>query len=215
MVGDERVDMTAADAAVAAIRAGKPVILPTDTVYGLCADGYREEPARRLARLKGRPEEIPIALLAADLDTILDAVPELRGRAAVVARALLPGPYTLVLANPARRFRWLTGTRPETIGVRVPDLPRAARSVVERAGVVAATSANVHGGDDPRRVGDIPQEVRGRCAAIVDAGELPGTPSTVVDLSDREPVVLREGAVPAEEALTRISDALRRAASRS
>ena len=201
MVGDERVDMTAADAAVAAIRAGKPVILPTDTVYGLCADGYREEPARRLARLKGRPEEIPIALLAADLDTILDAVPELRGRAAVVARALLPGPYTLVLANPVRRFRWLTGTRPETIGVRVPDLPQAARSVVERVGVVAATSANVHGGPDPRTVGEIPQQLIDGIAELVDAGPLPGTPSTVVDFTGDEPRVLREGAGDVERAL--------------
>ena len=100
------------DEAVAAIRAGQLVVLPTDTVYGLCCDGYREPPFRRLTRLKGRPETMPVALLAADLDVILDAVPEARGRAAVVARALLPGPYTLVLPNPARRFHWLCGTTP-------------------------------------------------------------------------------------------------------
>jgi L-threonylcarbamoyladenylate synthase len=119
------------EAAVAALRAGKPIILPTDTVYGICADAYREGPVARLARLKGRPAEMPIALLAADLDAILDAVPEVRGRAAVVARALLPGPYTLVLPNPARRFRWLSASRPDTIGVRVPELPGEARGVVE------------------------------------------------------------------------------------
>ena len=193
---------------VAAIRAGKPVVLPTDTVYGLCADGYREEPVLRLARLKGRPDGTPVALLAADLDAILDAVPELRGRAAVVARALLPGPYTLVLPNPARRFRWLSGTRPETIGIRVPELPAPARAVVERAGVVAATSANLHGGPDPRSVEEIPDEIRRGAAAVVDAGTLPGRPSTVVDLTGREPLVLREGAVPVGEALTRIRAAL-------
>jgi L-threonylcarbamoyladenylate synthase len=195
--------------AVAAIRAGKPVVLPTDTVYGLCADGYREAPAVRLAAIKGRPEGMPIALLAADVDAILDAVPELRGRAAVAARALLPGPYTLVLPNPARRFRWLSGSRPGTIGIRVPELPAESRAVVERAGVVAATSANAHGGPDPRRVADVPEEIRAAAAAVVDAGELPGTPSTVVDLTGPEPGVLREGAVPAAEALTRIAAALR------
>jgi len=192
------------DSAVAAIREGKAVILPTDTVYGLVADGYREAAARVLYALKGRPESQPLALLAADLDAILDAVPELRGRAAVVARALLPGPLTLVLPNPARRFRWLCGAEPEAIGIRVPLLPEAARAVVERVGVLASTSANLHGGPDPRRLDDVPGALRSRVGAILDVGELPGTPSTVLDLTGEEPRVLREGAVLAVEALARI-----------
>ena len=195
------------DDAVAALRAGQLVVLPTDTVYGLCADAYRERPCLRLSAAKRRPKAMPLQLLAADLDTILDAVPEARGGGAVVARALLPGPFTLILPNPARRFRWLTGTRPETIGVRVPELPPQASDVVRRAGAVAATSANLHGGADPARLEDVPQQIRDRCGAVVDGGELPGTPSTVVDLTGAEPVVLREGGVSAEEAL---AEALRR-----
>jgi L-threonylcarbamoyladenylate synthase len=200
----------ASDEAVAAIRAGQLVVLPTDTVYGLCCDAYREPPFRRLLKLKGRPESMPVALLAADLDVILDAVPEARGRAAVVARALLPGPYTLVLPNPARRFRWLCGTTPEAIGVRVPALPPEAKAVVERAGVLAATSANLHGGPDPARLEDVRPEILDGCGAVVDAGELPGTPSTVVDVTGSEPVVLREGAVPAEEVLAEVLRVLTR-----
>ncbi|MGH3037548.1 MAG: L-threonylcarbamoyladenylate synthase [Gaiellaceae bacterium] len=196
------------DEAVAAIRAGQLVVLPTDTVYGLCCDGYREAPFRRLARLKGRPATMPVALLGADLDVLLDAVPEALGRAAVVARALLPGPYTLVLPNPARRFRWLCGRTPEAIGVRVPDLPPASKAVVERVGIVAATSANVHGGPDPARLEDVPPEILDGCGALVDAGELPGTPSTVVDLTGPDPVVLREGAVPAEQVLAEVRGVL-------
>jgi L-threonylcarbamoyladenylate synthase len=192
------------DETVAAIRAGQLVVLPTDTVYGLCCDGCREPPFRRLTNLKGRPESMPVALLAADLDVVLDAVPEARGRAAVVARVLLPGPYTLVLPNPARRFRWLCGATPEAIGLRVPALPPESRAVVERAGVLAATSANLHGGPDPARLEDVPLEILDGCGAVVDAGELPGTPSTVLDLTGPEPVVLREGAVPAEEALAAV-----------
>jgi L-threonylcarbamoyladenylate synthase len=191
--------------AVFALREGRLVVLPTDTVYGLCSDAYRDEPYRRLCRVKGRPEGMPTALLAADLDVILDAVPEARGWAAVAARALLPGPFTLVLPNPARRFRWLTGTAPETIGVRVPDLPPASRTVVERAGAVAATSANLHGGPDPARLEDVPEEILSAVAVAVDGGELSGTPSTVIDLTTPEPVVLREGAVPAAEALARVA----------
>lgn len=193
------------DEVVAAVKAGKPVILPTDTVYGLCADAYREGPVRRLYTLKQRPETMPTAMLAADLEAILDAVPELRGRAAVMARALLPGPYTLVLPNPGRRFRWLGGARPDTIGVRVPDLPEECRAVLERIGVVAATSANVHGAPDPARIEDVPDEIRNAVAAILDTGTLPGTPSTVIDLTGREPQVLREGAVAADEARARIA----------
>lgn len=198
--------MPEVDVAVAAIRAGQPVILPTDTVYGLCADPYHEAPVRRIARLKGRPETLPIALLAADLDAILDAVPELRGRAAVTCRKLLPGPYTLVVPNPALRFRWLTGENPEAIGIRVPNLPEPARAVLERVGCVAATSANAHGRPDPSRVEDIPEEIRA-AAAIVDAGPLPGTPSTVVDLTGTQPQVLRVGAVAADDALATIARA--------
>ncbi len=198
--------MSVVEEAVAALRAGHVVVLPTDTVYGLCADAYHEAPARRLALLKGRPEALPTALLAADLELILDAVPELRGRASVCARALLPGPYTLVLPNPARRFGWLCGTNPEAIGVRVPELPPAARAVLDRVGAVAATSANRHGERDPARIEDVLEEIRSQ-AVVVDAGELPGTPSTVLDLTGPEPAVLREGAGPAAEALARLAAA--------
>jgi L-threonylcarbamoyladenylate synthase len=191
--------------AVTALKTGLPVILPTDTVYGLCADAYREAPVERLIRLKGRPDGMPIALLAADLDVVLDAVPELRGRAAVLARALLPGPYTLILPNPGRRFRWLSGSNPETIGIRVPELPEESRSVLDRVGAVAATSANAHGRPDPARPGDIPEEIWQAAGALVDAGPLPGTPSTVVDLTGRQPRVLREGAVSTREALATIA----------
>lgn len=199
--------MSQIDEAVAAIKAGLPVVLPTDTVYGLCAEAYREEPVQRLARLKGRPEGMPIALVASDLDVVLDAVPELRGRAAVLARALLPGPYTLVLPNPGRRFRWLAGANPATIGVRVPELQEDARAVLQAVGAVAATSANIHGGPDPARVADVPEAIRSRVAAVVDAGELPGSPSTVLDLTGPQPRVLREGAVSAEAALAAVARA--------
>jgi len=201
--------VAAVDDAVDAIRAGKAVVLPTDTVFGVCASPYREGPVRRLYRLKERPESEAIAILAADLEMLFDSVPELRGRAGVMCSALLPGPFTLVLPNPARRYRWLTGNRPETIGVRVPELDGDGRAVLDRVGVVAATSANRHGGPDPRTVHDIPLEIRAGCEVIIDGRELPGTPSTVLDLTGPDPRVVREGAVPAEEALDRVRAAVR------
>jgi tRNA A37 threonylcarbamoyladenosine synthetase subunit TsaC/SUA5/YrdC len=117
----------------------------------------------------------------------------------------LPGPYTLIFANPGRRFPWLTGETPDAIGVRVPALPPVAARVVAEAGCVAATSANRPGGPDPCRVEDVPRELRDRVAAVVDAGTLPGTPSTVIDFSGREPRVVREGAASSAEAIERAS----------
>jgi L-threonylcarbamoyladenylate synthase len=193
------------EAAVEAIRAGKPVVLPTDTVYGLATTPYRPEPVLRLARLKGRDESQPTALIAESIELLFECVPELFGRSGEIIRALLPGPYTLVLPNPARRYRWLTGARPDTIGVRVPELAGPGAEVLARVSAVAATSANRHGGADARRLADVPEEIRAACAALVDGGELPGTPSTVLDLTGADPVVLREGGVPAAEALERVS----------
>jgi L-threonylcarbamoyladenylate synthase len=195
--------------AVEALREGKPVVMPFDTVYGLAADPSREEPVRRLYKLKGRDETEPSALVARDLDYLLECVPELRGPAASLAQLLLPGPVTLILPNPARRFRWLTGTNPEAIGVRVPAFDGPGAEVLERVGAVAATSANHPGGRDPKRLDEVPEEIREGAGALVDGGELPGSPSTVIDLTGPEPRVLREGALPAEEALRRLGAAVR------
>jgi L-threonylcarbamoyladenylate synthase len=159
--------------AVAALRAGQAVILPTDTVYGLCTLPEHEDV---LYELKGRDRSKPVALIAADVNGLLAAVP---GLDRAVLERYLPGAYTLVF---------------ESAGVRVPNLPPAAAEVVRAVGVVAATSANLSGGPDPRRVEDISEEIRAAVGAIVDAGALPGTPSTVLDLRGDEPVVLRQGA---------------------
>jgi L-threonylcarbamoyladenylate synthase len=181
--------------AVEAIGSGRPVVLPTDTVYGLCSSPLAPG---SLSRLKGRGPERPIALLAVDVDILLELVPELPEP---VLRGLLPGRLTLIFPNPARRFPLLGGG--ETIGVRVPELHGPPQRIVTRVGAVAATSANLHGGPDPKRLEDVPEQIRA-AALLVDGGELPGTPSTVVDLTGPEPVILREGAVPSAEVLARI-----------
>jgi L-threonylcarbamoyladenylate synthase len=197
----------AAKAVIDAIQRGQPVVIPLDTVYGLCASPFHEDSARRVYRLKGRPDSVPTALVCSDLEMLFECVPELRGRAGTIARALLPGPYTLVFPNPGRRYRWLIGGS-DTIGVRVPVLEGESAEVLERVGALMATSANLAGGADPRRPEDVPPEIREGVAAFLDGGELPGVPSTVLDLTKAEPRVAREGAVPADEALERVERAL-------
>jgi L-threonylcarbamoyladenylate synthase len=190
------------DRAVEAIRAGLPVILPTDTVYGLCTTAAFEDAAERLYRLKGRPGTQPTAILAGSVEGLLESVPELPEP---ILRELLPGPYTLVLPNPARRYPWLNGGSPESIGVRVVELPRPAQYVLDAVGAVAATSANDPGEPAAASLDDVPQRIRDGCGAEVDAGTLSGEPSTVLDLTGAEPRVLREGAGPVAEALARIA----------
>lgn len=187
--------------AVAAIRAGRLAIVPTDTVYGLVATPYREAPVRRLYRAKRRQEIQPTALVAVDLDLLFECVPELRGRSGTIARALLPGPYTLVLPNPARRYRWLTGSKPDAIGIRVPELEGPGRDVLAGVGAYVATSANLPGEPDPSRLDEVPEELKEAADAVVEGGVLAGRPSTVVDCTGEEARVLREGVVPAEQAL--------------
>ncbi len=186
---------------IAAIRRGEVVVIPTDTVYGLAADGLRRRPVEQLYRLKGRGSRQPTALVASSIEALIESVPELRGHAEAIARVLLPGPYTLIFPNPAHRLPWLTGTRPDAIGVRVPRLEGSVRAVLEAVGAVAATSANRPGGSDPRRLADVPSEFIEGGTAVLDGGDLPGIPSTVIDLTGPEPVVVREGAIAASEAL--------------
>jgi len=193
------------EGAVAALREGLPVVLPTDTVYGLCANPYSEGPVQRAYELKGRDVQQPSALVASDVDALLESLPELRGQIGPVLRALLPGPLTLVVPNPARRFPWLTGERADTIGVRVPELPAPADAVLSHADLVMATSANHPGGHDPAKLEQVPDGILEGCAAALDAGELPGVPSTVIDLTGDEPKVMREGAIPAQEVLGRLA----------
>ena len=193
---------------IEAIKAGQPVLLPTDTVYGLATSAYREDHATRVYRLKGRDATRPSALMAASVEGLFECVPELRGRSGLIARTLLPGPYTLILPNPALRFRWLTGTRTDAIGVRVPELPEPARRVVEAAGCVMATSANDPGGPDPATLDAVPRRIREGVAAELDLGRLPGTPSTVIDFTGDEPYVIRDGVVPAADAIARVQSAL-------
>jgi L-threonylcarbamoyladenylate synthase len=194
---------------VAAIRAGALVVIPTDTVYGLACAAHDETAAAALYALKGRPARQPTALVAASVEALTTCLPELEGSALAVAQALLPGPFTLVLPNPAERFPWLSSERRDTIGARVPTLDGDALEVLAAVGAVVATSANLPGGPDPRRVADVPAALLDGVAAVLDGGVLPGTPSTVLDLTGERPVVLREGAVPADVALQRVAAAAR------
>jgi L-threonylcarbamoyladenylate synthase len=185
------------------IAVGGVALFPADTVYGLAVQPESREGVERLYRIKGRKPERPAAVMFFDLDLALAALPELGERTRTALARLLPGAVTVVLANPARRYPLACGPVPERLGLRVPLLsgPLAPLAVVRWP--VLQSSANPSGGPDARRLADVDERIRRRVDMQLDGGELPGTPSTVVDLGDYEDTgdyaVLREGAVPAVE----------------
>ena len=178
-----------------ALRAGGLAILPTDTVYGIgCAAGHCDACARLYA-CKSRGRDQPTAVVLGSVATLLeDVLPGLTGRAGGLCRRVLPGPVTLVVPNPAGRFAHLCGATPDRIGVRVPVLAAAVAALADAAGGLALTSANLRGGPPPDRLADVPAELRDLCAFTIDGGVLAGTPSSVIDITGPEPVLLRRGA---------------------
>ncbi|MGP0102960.1 MAG: L-threonylcarbamoyladenylate synthase [Solirubrobacteraceae bacterium] len=178
---------------------GGVAVLPTDTVYGICCDPDNEQAARRLYALKGRPAARPAAVMFFALEPALEMLGELALDERAAVAALLPGPVTLLLANPALRFAPACRLDPATLGLRVPRLPERLRALASVARPVMQSSANLSGQPDARTLAQVPQSMREGADLVLDGGELPGTPSTVIDLRDygaqRRWHVLREGAL--------------------
>jgi L-threonylcarbamoyladenylate synthase len=168
-----------------------------DTVYGLACDPEDADAVRRLYALKGRPPRKPSAVMWFSRGAALAALPELGGRTRGLLEQLLPGGVTVLVPNPRRRFPLACGPDPETLGVRVPDVPSL--STIERP--VLQTSANLAGEPDVKRMEDVPATIREGADLVLDGGELAGVPSTVIDLRGFETrgewTILREGLVSA------------------
>ena len=178
---------------------GGVAVFPADTVYGLACDPDNKVAVQRLYTLKRRSLGKPSAVMFFDVSLALSALPELGERTREALLRLLPGAVSVLLPNPGGRFPLACGDDPSTLGLRVPEVPLL-------AGVrwpVLQSSANRAGGPDPRRLEDVPELLRRSADLVIDGGELPGTPSTVVDLrryeDDGSWEVVRAGAVSYDE----------------
>jgi L-threonylcarbamoyladenylate synthase len=194
------------------IAVGGIAVFPADTVYGLACEPDSKEAVQRLYMLKRRPPDKPAAVMFFALDLALAALPELGPRTAGALRALLPGAVTLLLPNPAGRFPLACGPDGvDVLGLRVPLWPPALAALADVRWPVLQSSANVAGGPDARRLKDVPQYMREHTDLVLDGGELPGTPSTVIDLRDYELderwSVAREGAMSITEVAARLESA--------
>ena len=182
--------------AVARLRAGEIVALPTDTVYGIAADLALPDAIERLFAAKRRPPDKAVALLLADA-----AQAEVLGIVGPAARVLAarfwPGGLTLVLPRrPEARLPDVLAAGAPTVGLRVPDHP-APRALAAALGPLPTTSANLSGQTDARDAAEVAATLGGAVALVIDGGPIRGGPgSTVVDCSVERPRVLRSGAIP-------------------
>ena len=193
--------MSDADAFAACIARGGVAVFPADTVYGLACDPQNADAVAKLYALKGRPADKPAAVMWFDRQAALAALPELPPRTRAAMEALTPGGVTLLLPNSKGRFPLAAGPAGEgaALGVRIPIVPQLQTVPL----VVLQSSANHAGGPDAKRLDEVPEDIRAKADLVLDAGPLPGTPSTVIDLQRYEDAdewsILREGALPAEE----------------
>ena len=193
--------MTLSDSAAfeRCIGAGGLVLFGADTVYGLACDPEDRFAVERLYLLKRRSPDKPSAVMFFRVDDALAAVPELGERTRMALTRVLPGAVSVLVPNPAGRFALACGDDRSTLGIRVPRLPALAG--VRRP--VLQSSANRAGEPDPRRLSEVPALLRAAVDLVIDGGELPGTPSTVVDLrryeEEGEWSIVRDGAVGERE----------------
>ncbi len=191
-------DATAIVAAADLLRRGLPVVLPTDTVYGVGVLPFDAAAVERLYEVKGRPAEKGIPILLGDVADVAHVAGIIPSAAAALMAHFWPGPLTLVVP---RRPELPANLSPDdTIAVRVPDHAVARALIRAAGGALATTSANVSGRPPARAADEALAALDGRVAAVLDDGPSPGgVASTVVDCTVDPPVVRRVGPLSAAD----------------
>ena len=186
--------------AAALIRAGELVAFPTETVYGLGADGLNREAVAKIFQAKGRPGDNPLILHISALDQITPLIAcELSPVAKKMADAFWPGPLTMIFPKSARVPENVSAGL-STVAIRFPAHPDAQRLIAAAETPIAAPSANRSGKPSPTTANHVFEDMDGRIPLILDGGEcLVGVESTVVDMTGPVPHILRPGGITAEQ----------------
>lgn len=202
-VGPRVLDVTADPeaalaAAQAAVAAGRVIVLPTDTVYGVGADAFNPDAVQALLDAKRRGRDMPPPVLVAEVAMVRALAADVDEEVLALGQAFWPGALTLILpAHPSLRID--LGDRGETIAVRVPDHDLT-RELLRRTGPLAVSSANLSGEDAALTAADALEMLADSVAVYLDAGTMTGpVPSTIVDLSGRAPRLLRAGRLSAAD----------------
>jgi len=180
------------------IRRGGLVAFPTETVYGLGGDALQSDSSRKIYAAKGRPSDNPLIVHIADLKDLGSITEKIPSSALTLAEHFWPGPLTMIFSRSSLVPKETTGGL-DTVAVRMPSHPVALALIESSGGYIAAPSANLSGRPSPTLASHVMQDLNGRIDAVIDAGPVRiGLESTIVDLTQETPVILRPGFITRE-----------------
>ncbi|MFA4647515.1 L-threonylcarbamoyladenylate synthase [Pyrococcus kukulkanii] len=195
----DKIDEKKLRVAAKLIREGKLVAFPTETVYGLGADALNETAVRRIFEAKGRPADNPLIIHIADFSQVHELAREVPEEAEMLAKKFWPGPLTIVLPRKDVVPKVTTGGL-DTVAIRMPAHEIALKLIKLSGRPIAAPSANISGRPSPTSAEHVIDDFYGKIECIIDGGETKiGVESTVIDLTEWPPVLLRPGGLPLEE----------------
>lgn len=194
----DNINRTNIESAAALIRAGELVAFPTETVYGLGADALHPEASKKIYAAKGRPSDNPLIVHISKFEDLISIAKEVPEQAKKLSDAFWPGPLTMVV--------WKNGNVPyettggmDTVAIRMPNHPVALRLIEESGCLIAAPSANTSGKPSPTEASHVALDMDGRIPMILDGGPVGiGIESTIVDLTEDIPMILRPGYITQE-----------------
>lgn len=197
-INKENIEIEKMKEAGACIAAGELVAFPTETVYGLGGDALDPEAARKIYAAKGRPSDNPLIVHIADFSDMQRITDEIPQQAKVLADKFWPGPLTMIVWKSDRVPDATTGGM-DTVAVRMPDHPVALELIRQSGCLIAAPSANTSGRPSPTEAGHVAEDLSGKIAMILDGGAVGiGIESTIIDLTEETPMVLRPGYITPE-----------------
>ena len=197
--GKEKNFENAANVAARHIYEGKVVILPTSTIYGLSCSYDNENALEKIYELKQRPKNLPFIVLISKIDSLLQLVEQINGTADILIKKYWKGkniqPLTLVFKKNNSVDSFIAGGS-EKIAIRLDGL-EILKKIIELSGPIVSTSATISGvALSPKSIKEIPEIIKKGADLTIDFGvDLPGTASTIIDVSGSEPVLIREGAL--------------------
>lgn len=197
-IDENKIDLDLIHEAGDIIKNGGLVAFPTETVYGLGGDGLNRESSKKIYAAKGRPSDNPLIVHIADMDALKLIVSEIPDEAFTLADAFWPGPLTMIF-NKSDIVPYETTGGLDTVAVRMPSNKIAAEFIKASGGYVAAPSANLSGRPSPTLAKYVIEDMDGRIDMIIDGGQSDvGLESTIVDLTEGHPVILRPGYITKE-----------------
>jgi L-threonylcarbamoyladenylate synthase len=190
--------------AIVALVNGNVIVYPTDTLYGLGADIFNEDAVRKVFEIKKRPTNMPLSVAVSNFE-MLEKIAIVDDRTRLLAESFLPGKLTLILKKKECISDIVTGGL-DKVAVRIPD-NKISLELLSRFGPLTATSANVHGKETPGIISDIIMQFKEDDISVyLDIGRLEGQPSTIVDVTEKQIKILREGAIAKSDILDAIQD---------